>query len=60
MLLFFPFCFFFCILVHGDGKTRSVGFHFLFSQCCIMHLHLHLVQKGKQLKCILIEKEPSF
>lgn len=47
----------FCILVHRDGETRSVGFHFLVSQCCIMHLHLHLVRKVKHLKCILIENK---
>ncbi|XP_064501687.1 collagen alpha-1(I) chain-like [Pseudopipra pipra] len=32
--------------VHRDGETGSVGFHLLVSQCCVEHLHLHLVQKG--------------
>lgn len=57
MFLHLLVCFFFCMLVHWDGETRSVGFHFLISQCCIMHLHLHLVWKGKHLKCILIENK---
>lgn len=54
---FTSFCLVFCVSVHQDGETRSVGFHFLVSQCCIMHLHLHLVRKGKHLKCILIENK---